>query len=216
MFGNVLRYTPTDTLPSSSGSIGLAGGAVIGGPCAIIAAVRNNGASTYQLHMNLIGVSGTVSTPDVLIDASTANPRLVYLGTVSGVGLTSISTTATASAASGSLDINYAYVVNLRDETVNVIAHDDISVSAISAGAVQIQAQFIPYSSQYPTLRAIGSVSSPSMTYRGALPFMTVGTNVYAVWIATNANFWVFTNNVNARLNITLNVTRYRSYLTPQ
>jgi hypothetical protein len=213
--GSVLRYTPTGTAAAKSGTITLS---LIGGsPIAIIAAVRNNSASTtWLLHANLSGLANEVSTPDVLIDTSSVAPRLVLLGTTIGVGLTKISVTVAASAASGTLDIDYLIVVNLRDESVAVIAHDDISLASLGAGSVTLVAQFLPYASIVPLLFASGAGGSVSASYRGVLPFQARDANAYALWTATNGAFWRFTNTSNAIVNVTLNCGRYRAYLTGQ
>jgi hypothetical protein len=214
--GSVLRFTPAVTTAVTSGTI--TGLTPIGGsPIAVIAAVRNNGATTYMLHANLSGVVGAVSTPDVLIDASTVQPRLVMLGTVVGSAIANVTLTITASAAASTLDIDYLILVNLRDETVNIIAHDDINLANLAtAGAATLDAIFRPTIDRAPQVYAGGTAGTAPGSWRGALPFMTVGTNVYALWVATNGTFWRFTNTANAIVNVTLNVNRYRSYLTPQ
>lgn len=215
-FGTVVRYTPTGTTAVRSGSGTLSGG-VMNGPVAMIAAVRNNSlTTTFQIRGNMTGQSGETSTPYQLVDTSTTNPRLILLGTCNGVNLNNASFTVQASAASGTFDINYVLCVNLRDETCTILATDDINVSLISSGAVTLNFKFNPTVDQNPSVYASGTTDTAYVVYRGPLPLLTTGLNVYACWLATNSNFWVFTNNVGAAVTTTITATRYRSYLSPQ
>jgi len=215
--GSVLRYTPTGTAAViTSGSASLV--ATLNGQIAVYAAVRNNSATTaFQVAAVLVGFGNTVTTPPVLIDTSTVNPRLVLLGTTNAISAASISLQVQASAASGTLDIDYLIVVNLRNETVAVIAHDAMPTTGFPAATCTIQALFNPVTDQYPSLRLVSS-GGPIFyaAYRGALPLLTTGDTLYCLWTATNSNYWRFTNVSNAIVNVTLQATRYRSYLSPQ
>jgi hypothetical protein len=215
--GSVLRYTPAGTtLITTSGTANL--GVALTGASAIIAAVRNNsGTTSFQLSAVLSGYGNTVSTPPVTIDTSSLLPRLVLLGTVVPVNATGLAVAVQASAAAGTLDIDYLIVVNLRNETVAVIAHDAIATSSFTAGAFTLQALWNPTTDQYPVLRAASGVAGvTNAAYRGPLPLLTTGDAVFALWTATNGAFWRMTTVANAIVNVTLQATRYRSYLTPQ
>lgn len=213
---NVLRYTPTTTSPATSGAISLTptGGA----PVAVIAAVRNNSPTTqFLLHANLAGVVGAGATPDVLIDTSSQQPRLVRLGTVVGSVLSTVSLTATALAAAGTLDIDFLILVNLRDETCAIVTNDDISLAnLVTTGVATLFMGFFPASDRAPLVYAGGVGGSVPGSYGGALPFQSIGQNVYALWTAPNGQYWRFTNTSNAIVNVTLNVSRDRAYLVPQ
>jgi hypothetical protein len=214
-FGFVVRYTPTTTNPVLSGSGVL--GAAVSGTIALYAAVRNNSLTTsFQISGVMNGQSGSSQTPYQLVDTSSQNPRLIYLGEVVGTSMNNVLVQVAASTASGTLDINYLLCVNLRDETVAVIAHDDVAVSLISSGAVSLNFKFNPLTDQQPTAFASGTNNNTGVPYRGPLPLLAVGLNIYALWTATNSNFWVFTNVSNTAVAITLAVTRYRSFLSPQ
>lgn len=213
-FGTIVRYTPTVTTPVASGSGALT---AISGQVAVIAVVRNNSATTsFQMRADLYGQGGNISTPYVTIDTSSLLPRMILLGTVNGTTLSSVGFTVQASAASGTLDINYLLVVNLRDETCAIIATDDVNVSLISSGAVTLNFAFNPNSDQNPRVFANGTGGNAAVVYRGAMPLLATGLNMYALWTATNSNYWVFTNVSNAALPITMLPVRYRSYLSPQ
>lgn len=215
--GAVLRYTPTGTTAVTSGAIsGMTG--VGGCPVAIIAAVRNNSATTtFLLQANLSGAAGAISTAGTGIDASTTQPRLVNLGQVVGNALTGLTVTVTASAASGSLDIDYLIIVMIRNETCGIVAHDELSLANLStSGAATLDLAFNPTSDRVPLAYVGGTGGTAPIPYRGVLPLQTTGTSVQALWAACNGQYWRFTNTSNAIVNVTLNVSRWRSVLTPQ
>ncbi len=212
--GNVLRYTPAVTTPVTCASIALS---LIGGSCAVIAAVRNNSATTtFLLQANLSGFGFTTSTPQYLIDTSTALPRLVLLGVAGNNAANGVTLTVTASAASGTLDIDYLIVVNLRDETVAILAHDAVSLAGAGAGNASLAFDFNPLLDQNPRVFVAGSAGNVPLVYRGPMPILTAGINIYATWTATNGASWRFTTTAPAVLAVSLNATRYRSYVSPQ
>lgn len=216
--GNVLRRTPSDTGLATTGAGTVLSLTTISGMVAVIAAVRNNSTTTtFLLQAILNGLSTAYEqTPQYLIDCSTLLPRLVMLGTVNGVGLENLRLTVQASAASGTLDIDYLIVVNLRDETCAIVAHDAIAMTNMGAGAATLDVLYNPTVNQNPTLQATrGSGLIPGV-WRGPLPFQTTGINVYALWTATNGASWRFTTTAPAVLSVTLQATRYASFLSPQ
>lgn len=214
--GNVLRFTPGVTTPVTSGTI--TGLTSIGGTIAILAAVRNNSATTtFQVQANMSGL-GTVaaSTPLTLIDTSSTQPRLVRLGSLVGSALSKISFTITASAASGTLDIDYVIIQVLQDETCVIISHDDVALTNLGAGAVSLDFVFNPLTMQNPAVQASGTGGSIPATYAGVLPLITAGTKVFVVWTATNGASWRFTTTAPAVMNTTAQATRDKQYLSPQ
>jgi len=212
--GNVLRYTPAGTTAVTSAALSLT---LVGGQCAVIAALRNNHATTsYIVQANLSGFGLTTSTPPYLVDNSTFNPRLVLLGVTGSNAANAVTITATASAAAGTLDIDYIIVVNLRDETVAILAHDAVSLAGVGAGGASLAFDFNPLSDQNPRVFVSGSSGNVPLTYRGPMPLLTSGINLYCLWTATNVTSWRFTTTAPAVLSVTLNATRYRSYLSPQ
>lgn len=215
-FGFIVRYTPTVTTAVLSGNTFISGSAM-SGTVGLYATVRNNSATTtFQIAGIMTGPFGSAQTAYQTIDTSTTNPRVIFLGEVSGIGFTGMQVSCIASAASGTLDINYVLCVNLRDETVAVIAHESVDVSAISLNAVTLSFKFNPITDQGPTAYVSGTIANAAVTYHGPLPLIATGINIYAIWVATNNNYWVFTNVSNTAVALTLSVTRYRSYLSPQ
>jgi hypothetical protein len=213
-FGTVVRYTPTGTTAVASGTGSYT--TALTGPIVLIAAVRNNSATTtFAIRGDVYGAGGNSSTPYQVVDTSTTNPRLIVLGTVVGNPVTNVGVTIQASAASGTFDVNYILSVNLRDETCTVLAHDSVSVALISSGAVTLNFAYNPILDQNPRVYASGTSANAAVVYRGAMPLLSTGINAYVTWAATNGTYWVFTNVSNAVVNLTLNVSRYRSYLSP-
>lgn len=212
----ILRYTPVATTPSTSGDI-LIGGRE--GLVAVIAKVRNNSATTTWLVTGKFEDAGgnITSMRPVEIDTSTLNPRIVVLGVAVVNQDTNILTlTAQASAVSGTLDFDGPMIVNLRDETCAVIAHDAAPIGGL-VGNFTANFSQDPLEDTAPSvqLRDVAPHIVP-VGYRGALPLNTIGQDVYAAWYATNANFWTFTNVSNAKVNVAIQATRHRAYLIPQ
>lgn len=211
--GNVLRYTPASTAAATCAGISMT---LTGGQCAVIAAVRNNSATaTYQIQANFSGFGLTTSTPAVTIDTSSTQPRLVLLGVSGSNAQNTVSVTATASATgAGTLDIDYLIILNLRNETTAIIAHDAASLATAGAGAASLAFDYSPSSDRTPRIFVSGSGGNVSLTYRGVVPIQSVGANIYAAWTAPNGASWRFTTTAPAVLSVTLNATRYQQYLT--
>lgn len=215
MTASVLRYTPVATTPSTSGDV------LIGfreGLVAVIAKVRNNSATTTWLVTGKFEDPGgnIVSMRPVEIDASTLNPRIVVLGVAIVNENTNIFTyTVQASAASGTLDFDAPMIVNLRDETCAVIAHDAAPIGGL-VGNFTINFAEAPLDDTVPSVQLRDATSVVPVGYRGALPLNTIGQNVYAAWYSTNGNFWTFTNTANAKVSVAIQATRHRAYLIPQ
>jgi hypothetical protein len=214
--GSVLRFTPAVTTTVNSGTI--SGLSTIGGTIAVLAAVRNNSATTsfsVQANMSALGTL-PVSTPPYTVDTSSLQPRLVVLGTLNISQANKLSFTIQASAAAGSLDIDYVILAVQQDSTCAIIAHDDIPLTNLGPGAVSLDFIFNPLTDQNPKVQASGVGGAIPAVYRGMLPLMTLGTTVQAVWTATNGASWRFTTTAPAVMNTTAQATRDKAYLTPQ
>lgn len=185
--GHILRYTPTDTLPSTSAYITL-GGSTFFSDVAVFAVVRNNSTTTtWQVHANLSSDSlwdtgSSVSTRDYLIDASSQNPQVISLGVVSHMDVCRrISLTATASAVSGTLDIDYIVAVAVPDRITNIISHEAIDATGFGiAGTLQVDATAPTLS---PSIVLTGSGTLP-VAYHGDPYFQSAGTSVAGMWLA--------------------------------
>jgi hypothetical protein len=213
---NVLRYTPAVTTAVTSGTI--SGLTTVGGTITIIAAVRNNSATTnFVVSANMSGL-GTVasSTPAVLVDTSSTQPRLILLGTLVNAQANKLSFTVQASAASGTIDIDYVIISILKDETCAVIAYQDIDLTNLGAGAVTLDIVFNPVTAQQPAMQASGTGGSIPATYSGPLPLLAVSNTMFVIWAATNGASWRFTNTTPAVVSVAATAARYKSYLSPQ
>ncbi len=115
---NVLRYTPTGTAESQSGTVPTSPN-LGGGVWAIYFSARNNSATTSFLVRFRVVSPGTVyvfNSPLVPIPANATQPQYYFGGIVSArANLNGFAILATASAASGSLDFDNVVFVNLQD-----------------------------------------------------------------------------------------------------
>jgi hypothetical protein len=214
--GSVLRYTPTGTAAAASGNITVSSLTTI--PYAILAAVRNNsGTTTWQIQPGLRSTGAVVQGQTTYIDTSSANPRIVNLGTIIPPDTAAtLNLTITASAAAGTLDIDYICIVPLQNELGGVIAHDAISLANSSAGAHIMS--FIFHQDTINPIAAIDGTGSP-ISYRGNLPLFIAGSaSISVAWLAcggTTANSWRFTNTTPAVVNITPTINRLNLTLLP-
>jgi len=230
--GSVLRYTPTGTAFATSGalsSVGLDN-------CrrfAIYAVVRNNsGTTTWRvkalLHRNdTAGV--TFETPEVLIDTSTTNPRVVFLGelvrpfdiTDSTIQYNKVALRIAASAASGTLDIDYIAFLALDDETSSAIALGAFSFANEFGGAAaaEIQIQDGSLTLQRPRVLASKPSGTPAMaplSYSGNIALYTKSTNYNALWMCPNGANWRYIDATPAVLNTSIDVSILQARVTPE
>lgn len=221
--GNVLRYTPVATTLATSGFSGSLA-ALSGKTIGVYAAVRNNSATTtWQVDLLVYFAGGTTRTTPIVIDTSTTNPRVVALGIVT------IPTQAvlaqleiTASAASGTLDIDYLVFLDLDDETSRAVFLPAQTVQATglitTSLGISIESQVLTQI----TPRVItkdGTGGTPGyLAYESDIWLMSDGATVCAVVMATagpsGAGSWRYTNG--GVVNNTLNVTRYPAAMLPQ
>lgn len=222
--GSVLRYTPTGTAIAASGSANLTSlsGQVIG----IYAAVRNNSAvATFQIDALISYAGGQVRTPTTLIDNSTTNPQVVYLGTVAfptQAALLQFEIAASTTTGPPTLDIDYLVCIDLTDSTLaRAIALPVQSVPAtgvITNLGISVEHQSL--TAQNPrVVTKDGTGGTPGyLSYRGDATLLSRGNTISAVVLMTGGpggvNNWRYTNG--GIISNTLNVTRQLAYLTPQ
>lgn len=215
--GNVLRFTPADTNAHSSSRGPLTGGTMFDN-LAIYAVLRNNsGTTTFTVIAEVNqALAGQVDTPVQYIDTSTTSPRIVFLGAVSVArGAVGIGVRCQASAAAGTLDIDRLVVVNTRGPGVGIVQLSALT-AGVPAGAFAVHLNQSPLSMAVPQVFADDGALGAPISYSGALPFYVSGTNVQAIWFATRGTFWRYVDNVNALVNITFTVARWRGYAVPQ
>lgn len=181
--GNVARYSPG--VLASSITTTLSNFDANCRRIAVWAAVRNN-STTTSFFVQVAGQGNNFGTfgPKTLIDTSTLLPRIVFLGIMSfPVALASFSLELTASAASGSLDIDYIVLQALDDETSSAITLIDAGGGTFGDPTI-INAD--------PLTQLVTSVTTAGVIrgYLGDGMFMTRGSEFAAVWLATDASFW--------------------------
>ncbi len=229
--GSVLRYTPTGTTLAPSGQLDLttiSGGSPLGGKrIACFAAVRNNsGTTSFLVNLLLTWAGAQQRTVQQLIDTSTLNPRVIALGSVvfpqSGAKNAVLEIQATA--ASGTLDIDYLVFLNVDDEMSAVIAIPPQSVSGLSAVTdmgISIETNILsganagnPWVRQYD-----GTSPQGWLTARG-IPFpVSAGTTICGMVLATGGPLfdgrWAYSNGAGVR-SLAMTCTRYPGELAPQ
>lgn len=223
--GNILRYIPTDTLPSTSYLSALPITTTYT-RVAVLAVVRNTGGKNFRLKAHftaglITDIGGVAETPEVLIDASTANPRVVNLGIASlRGGVTKISWVAAVDDITGSphLDIDYYAVVNLNDETSSVLFLDtaDFSQFDVTGGIIIDPATLTELA---PSVTAVGGGVLP-LSPHGNATLLTKGSTITTLFMATGGGAptaWRFSTvaGTPALLNLTWYFRRHQSYILP-
>lgn len=227
--GSVLRYTPAGTSYANSAEqigVGVSGWNRIG----IYAAVRNNSATTtWRIQVRLRDEAGNTDlTTETPIDTSTTNPRIVFLGvaTVPG-GAFAARLQIAASAASGTLDIDYLAFIALDEEplgTTRVIEHGALTLTTafgsspvdlnlyVDDGALTEQQARV-----YVNEQGLGDTPPfAPLTYQGD-PFISqLGTTIAVMWLSTNGASWCATNASGNPLQNNIRVTRKAAFLSPQ
>lgn len=224
--GNILRYTPVDTLPSSSH---IAAFTALSGfiRVAVLAVVRNASSQNFRLKAVLSSgyaftVGGQVETREVLIDASTPYPRVVNLGEASlRGGMKSLFFTAAVDDATGgpALDIDYVVVANIGDETTSILTLDpaDVSQFATLAGGIIIDPETL--TALAPSVTAVGSGALP-LSPHGDATILTKGSTITTLFLATGGGLpgsWRFTTVAGSPALVTLTwyFRRWSSYVLP-
>lgn len=196
------------------------------------AAVRNNSATTtwgIQVRTSLLTPS---ATPITTIDASTLNPRVVFLGIVStqdiiagGVtGITTFLLLLTASAASGTFDIDYVVIQAVDDETSAALTIFDQLLTA-SGGAyvpsnlgagipTTVDPQWLSKPVAKATFVDNTGLSTYPLGYAGDPYFYSKGSLV-ACFLGTIQTSWRIVDGPIVN-DIAWTATRYPAYLIPE
>lgn len=211
---NVLRYTPTGTAESTSGSITLV---TTGTPVqlAVFANIRNNSNTTYffvRLQALISGGYITAYTPYNYIApyASAAAPGWVRLGdVVLPSGSSTVRVLATASAAVGTLDFGDIVLVDTLYAGTYILAYTPSESNALTKNVVIDPAAL--------TRLAPTTLGTYPFTVEGDMAVMTEKQNIAWVNLITDpaaSNNWrqTFAGAVIAN---TMTLTRLPGYLDP-
>lgn len=211
---NVARYSP-GVLASGLGAA-LAGFDSTARLVAVYAAVRPNTAATvFTIQLVLTSASGTtVAGPVTVVDSSALTPRIVFLGIVrTRQDISNVSLQLTASAASGTLDINYFAIQAIDDETSGALAVFD-SLEGGHAGGIPLAVDTKILSEPTALVTSLSAGITYNLTYQGRPIFYTRGALVATI-LATDLTFWRVADGVTL-LNTVFAATRYGAYLVPR
>lgn len=215
--GYILRYTPTDLLSTAAGWIAITPLTTCR-RVAVWAMVRNNSsAATWTVKARL--TSGTSNPtyvgPAVQIDATTTDPRIIFLGTLAMPTYPSyINIYVQASTLSGTptLDIDCFYVLDVTDGMAGAITATLAGSGAAGTG-ITIDAQ--PLSLPTPTLIKSVSAGSAQMAYLGDAFMAASGTTLCMSYLATEAAYWCSQTGGVAD-TFTLTASRWKAHTVPE
>lgn len=199
----VLVYTPVGTTEVESGGTTIVVQSVkrIG----VVAALRNTSASTtFTVRAQVNGQSGrnAASTPPYVVDTSTTDPRIVFLGVALceetlAIG---VSLFVQASAAADTLVIDYLALIFLDDPTSRILALGPIDLTAyIEVAATETELIVDPraLTARSPRVRQVNPII-PAEQYavpeywKGDAFLLSKGTTIAALYCGRNAtgDYW--------------------------
>lgn len=223
----VLIYTPAVTtevlsalgaitLPTTTRRIG------------IVANLRNTHATTtfrVRVEVSGSGGRGAVYTRPYIVDTSTTDPRIVSLGTVLCEDASLIRLRVTASAAAGTLVIDYLALVALDDPTSRMLAIGPFtptaSIPAPEESGLTVDPQWLTARSPRVRLEGLSFADSYAIPdyWRGDAYLLSIGDAIAGVYCGRNASggYWGLYDPVDAvNLETTMAFARQASYLVPE
>jgi hypothetical protein len=215
--GSVLRYTPTDLLSTSAGWVALSTLTTCR-RMAVWAAVRNNsGSATWNVRARL--TSGTSNPtyygPEVKIDASSTDPRIVFLGMIAMPTYPAyLNVYVRASTITGppTLDIDYFALLDTTDEMAGAIVAN-LSGSGSSGTAIIVDAR--PLTDPTPVVTKSVSAGVAEMSYLGNGYMSINGTYLSAAFLAVESTYWC-SQTTGVADTFTLTGTRWKARTTPE
>jgi len=177
----------------------------------IWAACRNNGGTNFTIAYRALNNANEVAENTAPVSIPTfGTPQFIFLGIAASqraIGV--INFDLTASAAAGSLDIDYFVIHAMDDETSNAITIDALSGSPLVIDPRTLSAP--------TTLVTMDTAPDRAASYTGRAP-MGRGTVVATTILGHSAgNFWRILNiALAAVLNTTVTIERTTAYLSPR
>ncbi len=233
--GSVLRYTPPNTaehLSLFNSMTGMTSGAR---RFAFFGAVRSNLiTTTYQIRVAalcLVDSTGPIYairayTRLTTLAPANTNPFFVPLGILTlSSDLKAYQVAITASAAAGSLDVNYVVGLAIDNLYARAIQLDQIESFGGYVGntaASQLIVDPLPLTGLSPSVYRYfpGSLDSEMMGYYGDAWPIQSGANLGAALMAKRSDKltrWVYSNSAdNAAANLALTVSRQNAFLVPE
>lgn len=216
--GSVARYSPGVLSTTLGGT--LVGFDTAARTIAVWAAVRNNSATTNftiqaQAGSNTGVVQNAVAVP---IDTSTTNPRLIFLGIIAfQLAFDGVNLLLTASAASGTFDIDYIIVQAVDDETsgaLRIFGTNGAATPLTGQGPLTIDPRPLTFAT--PIVTSFPSSITTPMSYAGSPVLYTRGSFVTCLMGKTTGNFWRIVGGITVVDSRVLSIARYGAYLTPR
>lgn len=198
----VLVYTPVGTTEVESGGTTIVVQSVkrVG----VVAALRNTSASTtftIRAEVNGQGERNAASTPPYVVDTSTTDPRVVFLGVAlcAETLVIGISLFVQASAAADTLVIDYLALIFLDDPTSRILALGPIDLNRAIAlnDATELIVDPRALTARSPQIRQV-SIVAPTTGYavpeywKGDAFLLSKGTTIAALYCGRNAtgDYW--------------------------
>jgi hypothetical protein len=209
--GSVARYSPGSLTSNIAQNIG-----TFDTSCrrlSVWACVRNNSATTtFTIQVTAGDTTPGVAARVVTIDTSSLLPRIVHLGIISTrIANNVLNLLLTASAASGSLDIDYFVIQAIDDETSGALV-----LTSQTFGPVANPTTVDPRALESPL--PLVTTSSPAVVVspEGDAFLVSRGQVVAVAWLGTSSNYWRIVDSANLLLETDLEGYRYNAYLTPR
>lgn len=216
--GNVNRFTPAGITEITAGAV--TGLALWKGRIQFYVAVRNNSATTtFWLWVEMSRANLSASTRRVAIPpyaGVAAMPQIVSLGEVSSIdGFDTLKLWYQASAASGTLDVDYLARLRMTDQTY-VIPHGTFDAASYLADPYALRIDPRTLASVAPEIVADDGTTEIVPDYhRGDLALTMTGTRLSATWLATYTdgvdNYWRHVDGGGAPIEISMQATRLPS-----
>lgn len=221
----VLVYTPVDTIEwnTEGASTTLAAGKRIG----IVAAVRNDHATTqFQVRVEIEGPleRSRASTRPYLVDNATTDPRIVLLGIVlCEEAIYNLRLYVTASAAAGTLAVDYFALVNLDDATSRILAIGPIDATSFIQSGEESFLVIDPraLTSRSPRVRQEGAVT-PALYYavpdywRGDAFLLSDGDEIACIFCGrTVGDKWTLVDSGGNWFSVFVDAVRRSAFLSP-
>lgn len=223
VWGNILRYTPTNTLYVQSGAANVTSGVsdTMGRNAAVYITARTNAGATGFL-VRLLATPGNFQTRPIFIDGSSLSPRTFALGVIQLSDQSSpavqIAFQIAALSAAGSLDIDQIILVGIDNETTSIFELDPFSL-VTTADAIYLQhnqgARQDNSLFKHTEPAVMLNLNRP-MNYIGTMPVMTLADAKHFVWLCPRDTKWQYRTNANGQVTLTLTVNRSQAYMVPE
>lgn len=223
--GTILRYTPTTT--SEMSTLGLSVSTFAAKRFAVFAMVRNNSATTTFYTRMVVSWGSTTANvatgPTITIDTSNTRPRALFLGYISvPASISRINLYTKASAASGTLDFDVVYLMDVDDETSSAVAI--FETPNINNGAASLCEYGVDNSSLTVLNPIVGwhssgvadSTLANPLSYQGDTFLTSKSNKIAGVWLCPNGVYWRAVDTVPNVVGFSLRASRLAAYLIPQ